>query len=390
MNVLITQSLTEGNVTHLYQFPRILIEAWEGDQIDWIREYTIKHSKPPSLKRFAKEWGTFVPIDKGDPITDTYEQALVKKRNFFTRRFLMEREEEINAGADPSTFIQELHEVLSLGDVEVLKYSEFDRSEYFRKKTSIPYGIEKLDRFTGGAAAGDLIYLAGRLGTGKTTLAIWMIKKWLEDGHKILVISNENRAEDIVAKIDAFMGGWNPLKRRLMEWTPEEETRIRTVGYIASTLEGEILIPTVPIHNVNEVQALIHSHQPDVVVIDGVYLLSDNKGDSANWEKLTDVSRNLKRMADGHGVPIVGIHQANRAAEGKHMEITNMAYSDALAQDADLVLGLTEEADGDLYIECLKNRWGKNNWAFFVQLYFDTMTVKILPDVAPKGEDDES
>lgn len=389
MNSLITQSLTESNVTHLYQFPHVLMESSEVAQVAWIRKYTLKHSAPPTLKRFTKEWDTFVPVDKGDPLTDTYEQVLVKKRNFFARRFLMERMDEINEGADPAALIAELHGVMSLGDVEVLKYSEFDRSEYFRKKASLPYGIPKLDEYTGGAAPGDLIYLFGRLGTGKTTLAIWMIKKWLEDGRKILVVSNENRADDIVSKIDAFMGGWNPIKKRLMEWTPEEETRIKTVSHIASTLEGEILVPTVPIHNVDEVQALIHSHHPDVVVIDGVYLLSENKGDSANWEKLTDVSRNLKRMADGHGIPIVGIHQANRAAEGKRMEITNMAYSDALAQDADLVIGITEELDKDIYIHCLKNRWGKPNWAFFVQLYFDSMTVKVLPDVALKGDDDE-
>ena len=390
MNVLITQSLTDGNVTHIYQFPRVLMETREAEWIEWIRQYTIKHSAPPSISRFCKEWDTFVPIDKGDPITDTYEQALVKKRNFYTRRFLMERTDEINDGVDPSAIIQELHQVLSMGDVEVLKYSEFDRTRYFREKTSFPYGIGQLDEYTGGASAGDLIYLFGRLGTGKTTLAIWMIKKWLEDGHKILVISNENRAEDIISKIDAFMGGWNPLKRRLMDWTPDEETKIRTVSHIAATLDGEIIVPTVPIYNVNEVQALIHSHQPDVVVIDGVYLLSENKGDSANWEKLTDVSRNLKRMADGHGVPIVGIHQANRQAVGKRVEIENMAYSDALGQDADLVLGLTEEADGDLYIECLKNRWGKSNWAFFVKLYFETMTVKLLDGAAVLEDDDES
>ena len=393
MNVLITQSLTEGNVTHLYQFPKILMEAWEGDQIDWIREYTIKHSEPPSLKRFSGEWDTFVPIDKGDPITDTYEQTLVKKRNYYARKFLMERMDEINDGADPAGIIQELNEVMSLGDVEVLKYSEYDRTRYFRAKTSFPYGIEKLDKYTGGANAGDLIYIFGRLGTGKTTLTLWMIKKWLEDGHKILVISNENRAEDIVSKIDAFMGGWNPLKRRLMEWTPEEETRIRTVSHIAAALGGEIIIPTVPIHNVTEVQALMHAHQPDVVIIDGVYLLSENKGDSANWEKITDVSRNLKRMADGHGVPIIGVHQANRAAAGKEeLGVENIAYSDALGQDADLVIGIIPDKvdHNELYIHCVKNRWGKPDWGFFVKLYFDTMTVRVLPDVAPKGDDDES
>ena len=171
--------------------------------------------------------------------------------------------------------------------------------------------------------------------------------------------------------------------------TDEEKDKIKTVSHIAATLEGEIVVPTVPIHNVEEVQALIHSHQPDVVVIDGVYLLSENKGDSANWEKLTDVSRNLKRMADGHGIPIVGIHQANRAAAGKRVEIENIAYSDALGQDADLVIGLTEEPDEDLFIQCLKNRWGKNGWGLFVRLYFDTMTVKLLTGAAPMGDDDE-
>jgi hypothetical protein len=215
MNGLITQSLTEGNVTHLYQFPRVLMEAWENDQIDWIRAYTIRHSAPPSLERFAKEWDTFIPMEKGDPITDTYEQALVKKRNFYARRYLMEHMDEINDGADPAGIVAQLNSVLTQGDVEVLKYSEFDRTRYFRETTSFPYGIEKLDKYTGGANAGDLIYFFGRLGTGKTTMVLWIIKKWLEDGHKILVISNENRADDIVSKIDAFMGGWNPLKKRL-------------------------------------------------------------------------------------------------------------------------------------------------------------------------------
>jgi KaiC/GvpD/RAD55 family RecA-like ATPase len=391
MNVLITQSLTESNVTHLYQFPRVLIESWEGEWIDWIREYTVRHSTPPSLERFAKEWDTFVPVDKGDPITDTYEQALVKKRNFFARRYLMEHMDEINDGADPAGIIDKLHMVMQMGDVEVLKYSEFDRTRYFRESTSFPYGIEKLDQYTGGANAGDLIYFFGRLGTGKTTMVLWIIKKWLEDGHKILVISNENRADDIVSKIDAFMGGWNPLKKRLREWTPDDETRIRTVSHIAAHLDGELIIPTVPIDGVDKVQALMHSHQPDIVIIDGVYLLSENKGDSANWEKLTDVSRNLKRMADGHGVPIIGVHQANRAAAGKEeLGVENIAYSDALGQDADLIIGISpEDNPRELYIHCVKNRWGSPTWSFFVRLHFDTMTVKVLPDVPLKEEEDE-
>lgn len=391
MNALITQSLEEGNVTHLYQFPVVLMESYESEWVKWIKEYTNRHSNPPNVRRLVEQFEIFIPVKRSDPITDTYEKALTKKRNSWSRRYLMEHKESFDKGEDPLPIIKELYQTLMLGDVEILKYSDYDRSRYFRTKTTFPYGIELLDKYTGGASAGDLIYLFGRLGTGKTTFALWIIKKWLEAGLKVLVISNENRAEDIVSKIDSFIGGWNPLKRRLMDWTPDEEMKIKTVSHIASTLDGEIIIPTVPIYNVDNVQSLVHSHSPDVVVIDGVYLLSDNKGDSANWEKITDVSRNLKRLADGHGVPVVGIHQANRAAIGKHAGIENLAYSDALGQDADLVLALNEEPDGknELFIQCVKNRWGKDNWGLFVKLWFETMTVKLLDGRTPLAKEDE-
>jgi KaiC/GvpD/RAD55 family RecA-like ATPase len=380
MNDLITQSLEESNVTHLYQFPSVLLETYEREWIQWIKNYTNRHSQPPTVERMVEAHDIFVPVKPVNPITDTYEQVLTKKRNTFSRNFIMKHKEEIDSGVDPLPIIEELYQTLSQGDVEILKYSEYDRSRYFRAATSFPYGIELLDHYTGGASAGDLIYIFGRLGTGKTTFSLWIIKKWLEAGHKVLVISNENRAEDIVSKIDSFIGGWNPIKRRLMNWTEDERGRIKTVSHIASTLEGEIIIPTSTIHNVDEVQALIHSHKPDVVVIDGVYLLSENKGDSAAWERITDVSRNLKRIADGNGVPVIGIHQANRASAGKRVEIENIAYSDGLGQDADLVLGLSEEPGGDLFIECLKNRWGSSHWGLFIRLYFETMTVRLLSD----------
>lgn len=391
MNELITQSLDEANVTYLYQFPDPLLESYERQWIDWIRTYTNKHSVPPTVGRFQAVFDTFVPLKLPDPITDVYEQALIRRRNSWTRRFLMSFKEELDEGADPLPIVEELYRTLAQGDVEILKFSEYDRTRYFRAKTSLPYGIEMLDQYTGGASAGDLIYIFGRLGTGKTTFTLWIIKKWLEAGHRVLVISNENRAEDIISKIDSFIGGWNPIKRRMMNWDDDDRGRIRTVSHIANSLEGEIIIPTVPVTSVDTIQSLIHTHKPDVVVVDGVYLLSENAGNSAAWEKITDVSRNLKRVADGNGIPIVGIHQANRASIGKRVEVDNIAYSDALGQDADLVLGLNEEPEGDLFIECIKNRWGKVHWGLFIRLYFESMTVKLLSDAYPEkeGEDDE-
>lgn len=103
---------------------------------------------------------------------------------------------------------------------------------------------------------------------------------------------------------------------------------------------------------------------------------------NSNWEKITEVSRSLKQLADGEGVPILGIHQANRNAIGKRMEVENIAYADALAQDADLVLGVNTEDDGSLFVECLKSRWGRSGWGMFLKIHFDTMRVTVLEAAA--------
>jgi hypothetical protein len=163
-----------------------------------------------------------------------------------------------------------------------------------------------------------------------------------------------------------------------MDWSMDDMRRIETVSYIASRLEGEVIIPNKPVQSVKQIQGLIYTYRPDIVIIDGIYLMSGTSGE-AHWEKITDISRNLKRMAEEEALPVFGIHQANRSAVGKRrIEIEHIAYADALAQDADLVLAINREEDSDLFIECIKNRWGKEHWGFFLRIFFDTMHVKVM------------
>jgi hypothetical protein len=152
-------------------------------------------------------------------------------------------------------------------------------------------------------------------------------------------------------------------------------------------MTGEMLVPNHPVKDTKELYGLIYTYKPDIVVVDGIYLMGSAQGNS-NWEKITHVSRELKQIADGEGVPLLGIHQANRNAIGKRMEIENIAYADALAQDADLVLSVNPEEDGSIFVECLKSRWGKSHWGLFLRIWFETMTVKVLE--APLTPEEET
>jgi KaiC/GvpD/RAD55 family RecA-like ATPase len=377
MNTLITASLNAGDVHLLFGFPRELVTPYEGKVVQWVVDYTARYGSPPTLERLESEFGSFIPLESEDPLGDIYDRTLTKKRNIFVREYMTTIQDELKSGVDPLPHIEELHRAIAGGQSDVTRYTTYDRSAYFRRPTTFPYGIPQIDQYTGGIAKGDLVYLIGRLGTGKTTFAIWMLTKWLQTGKRILMVSNENRADDVVAKIDSYIGGFNPLKKRTLGWTESDKGRIETVSFIASHMEGDVFIPNRPVQDVKEVTNLIHSHSPDLVIVDGIYLVQGIKADS-HWEKITSISRELKRIAEGEGLPILGIHQANRNSIGKRIEVEHVAYADALAQDADLLMAINPEDDDSLFVESIKNRWGKKNFGFFMRFFFDTMQVKVL------------
>lgn len=386
MNELFTQSLQAEDVHLLFNFPRPLMSEHEQKYLDWITDYTVRYGKPPQLARFCDEFDTFVPVTSRDPLGDIYDQTLVRKRNQYAREFLVSIQSSLKGGDDPLPYIEKLHQTIRGGQGDVTRYTRFDRSSYYRKPSSFPYEIPQIDRYTGGISSGDLIYLIGRLGTGKTTFALYIMTKSLQRGRKVLMVSNENRAEDVVAKVDAYMGGFNPLHKRTMQWSQDDLHRLNTVSHIATSMDGEMYIPNHPVQDIKEIRSLIYTYRPDIVLVDGIYLMQGQGGDS-HWEKITNISRNLKQLAEGEGVPILGVHQANRNAIGKRIEVEHIAYADALAQDADLVLAINPEEDGRLFVEAIKNRWGSDHWGFFMKVHFDTMSVRIFD--APLGGDGE-
>jgi hypothetical protein len=386
MNRLITKSIHEESVHLLFGFPRKLMSRGETEMVEWVLSYVSKHGKPPTIERFTNHFDTFLPMLSNDPLTDIYEVTLTKKRNHYARSYLMEIQENLKDGEDPVPYIERLHNDIKGGDGGVVRYTTFDRSAYYRDENSIPYGIPQMDKYTGGVSKGDLIYLIGRLGTGKTTFALWILLKWLLQDKRILMVSNENRAEDVIGKIDSFLGGFNPLKKRTKEWTDEDRSRVSTVSFIANNMAGEVFIPKRPVQGVDEIRKLSFTYNPDLIIIDGIYLIGGMSGDS-HWEKITAVSRELKQLAESEEKPVVGIHQANRSATGKRIEVEHVAYADALAQDADLLLGINPEEDGSLFVEAIKNRWGSKNWGFFMRFFFDTMSVRVLdPKLAVETE----
>jgi len=98
---------------------------------------------------------------------------------------------------------------------------------------------------------------------------------------------------------------------------------------------------------VSAVASKIQTLQPDVVFIDGVYLMIDEQSGEANTPlALTNITRSLKRLAQRVNRPIVVSTQVLQWKMRKGKVTTDsIGYSSSFFQDADVLFGLEREDD---------------------------------------------
>lgn len=387
MNALLTKSLLDRNISTVVNFPQKLMTGTEEKYVDWVKTYSLRHGSTPSLERFRKQFPLFIPEEASDPLSDIFDQELAIRKSRYTIQFLAEHRDEIVSGIDPTERIRDLYESLTLCAEGVINYNNYDRLQYLEDVNSrkLKFNIQAVDDATGGFSGGELIYLIGRPASNKTTFATWLASRWWLDGLRIMFISNESPAIDIIGKMDAFLGGWNPIKQRTGMWSEKERRRVRAVAAFASSSEAQIIFPEDPVREPSQLLPLINHHKPDIVIIDGVYLMRDLKVSKfSTWEGAAAISRALKQTALKTGTRIFGISQANRKAEGKDVSRATVGFTDAYLQDADVMFAVNKSGDM-LNFELLKNRWG-SPVAFSALMDFEAMNMTIKKsDFEPIG-----
>ena len=96
---------------------------------------------------------------------------------------------------------------------------------------------------------------------------------------------------------------------------------------------------------VGSIQAKIIDYQPDVVFVDGAYLMqSEVPGvEPGSAQAVTSISRGLKRLAQQQKVPICVTTQATLSRSRGGLTIHSAMYSQAWGQDCDVMLGVERQ-----------------------------------------------
>ena len=211
--------------------------------------------------------------------------------------------------------------------------------------TGIPTGWYELDKMTSGLHENQFIIIAGRPAMGKTAFALNLATHVATHTDKtVAIFSLEMGAEQLANRMISSLGQIDGLKLTNGNLVNNDWKRITEAK---SQLAGAKLFISddagVTVGDIkSKCRRLATSEDGlDLVIIDHLQLLTmgGNYGNNRQAE-ITDISRNLKKMAMELNVPVVALAQLSRGVESredKRPKMSDLRESGSIEQDADIV-----------------------------------------------------
>tara|TARA_Y100000004_G_scaffold99908_1_gene111988 strand:- start:20511 stop:21941 length:1431 start_codon:yes stop_codon:yes gene_type:complete len=205
----------------------------------------------------------------------------------------------------------------------------------------VKFGYDKLDNLAGGMTKGEITVIAGRPGHGKTTFSVNLVRNFLDQGLRVLMINREMTNIEMMKKLLVLVSGklsYATVRRNDMDEASYNEL-IKTQHKIIDNYNG-LLTMVDTARDLNASTAAIAKYKPDVVIDDYIQLIKMDGYDQRRFE-LETVMNEYKWLAKTYQIVPVLISQLNRDIEKRIDPIPKMsdlAESGSIEQVAENVL----------------------------------------------------
>jgi len=251
----------------------------------------------------------------------------------------------------------------------------------------VPTGFIELDNYLSGFQKSDLILLAARPAIGKTSLAL-NIAKNVASIYKIpvAIFSLEMSKEQLVDRFIASVANINLQKLRTGKLSndPKNNDFEKISNSLNILAEAPIFIDDSAMPTVTQIRTQSRRLQAEsglgLIIIDYLQLLLPRRDYNSYVQQFTEISRALKAMAKELCIPVLALSQLSREVEKRNPPIpilSDLRESGSLEQDADVVLFLHREKEGNQFknniaeIHIAKHRNGPTGQ---FKLYFNPET----------------
>lgn len=253
------------------------------------------------------------------------------------------------------TFVQKV--VNTLGAIES-NYN--NRNDY-----SLYTGITDLDDKILGLHNQEFTVIGARPGIGKTTLALQIAQNIARKGKEVTIISLEMSDTQLIQKLIASKARINSYKMRRGTLEEADFEKIRDVSEDISNLPITLISRTTTIQKIETtIRKLKNKNQLDLVIIDYIQLIKNNKKLPSREQEVADITRTLKLLSLELDIPIIGLCQLNRNATKAEPTLADLRESGSIEQDADNVWFLYQEKEDesnviDVTLKIAKQRAGE-------------------------------
>lgn len=168
---------------------------------------------------------------------------------------------------------------------------------------SINTGFSELDNALGPLPNGELTTFAARSGFGKTTFGCTLAEFWRQHGKRVLFFSTEMSRDYILHKMVSLHCGIPLACTIRKEFTTEQIIRIKQ--YEQELLQSPIEIIDTFQPTLQQVQAEIIKHKPDILIFDHI------TQSGTHWEHIAQFARGLKDITTQEGICTVLLSMLN-------------------------------------------------------------------------------
>lgn len=339
-------------------------EMFQEDEIDlyaYITKHLQAHGVLPSRQTVEKETG-LVLSDPPEP--SSYYLADLEHR-YLHRSLLagLEKSRDFLKDKDPESALKQTAETAVKLTVQSKRREIFDFRNArdpvmaeFKQRTQrgtrygIRLGWETFDDMTGGLREADTVAIVGRPALGKTYMITWAARHAWWHHHKVpLVLSMEMDALSLIQRTLGIQSEVNTKQIRDAALTTANLKRVKGALQVISDHDVPLwIVDGNMAATVDDLVLLAHQFKPDVVFVDGGYLMGHSDPRASTWLKIKDNIEALhKQISKAMGVPTVVSYQFNREVTklkaGQEPGVEHIGMGDAIGQVCSHVIGLFQE-----------------------------------------------
>lgn len=261
--------------------------------------------------------------------------------------------------------VRTMRDILDSADATI---AEVQQRRLEGKSAGVPFGIPWLDQRIGGFRSGQLIFMGARPSIGKSALLNQFALHAAMSGHPGLICSLEMEEDELGFRAMAHYAQQNMTR---LSFGSEIEVAFAREKRV--TLEKAPLFFDTSSYELHDIlgQIAIHKRNHDIAwaAVDHIGLIESSQH-RTTIDRVSEVTRSLKKLAKRLGIPIIALSQLSRGVEKENRKprMSDLRDSGTIEQDANIVIFLhTEAEDGaqnpPMEFILAKNRGGRRGFS---------------------------